>query len=97
MLYEVITLTSEAWNTPYSSRVDAITNFQHTSAVGDELYVDDLSYNSVEKSESEIEEIKEIALKEPMLVNRLINNEGSVTAVNITVRLPGEDSTKEIP
>lgn len=90
-------LTSEAWNTPYSSRVDAITNFQYTSAVGDELYVDDLSYNSVEKSESEIEEIKEIALKEPMLVNRLINNEGSVTAVNITVRLPGEDSTKEIP
>ena len=36
-------LTAEAWNTPYSSRVDAVTNFQYTRAVGDDLYVDDLS------------------------------------------------------
>ena len=36
-------LTTEAWNTPYSSRVDALTNYQHTRAEGDDLYVDDLS------------------------------------------------------
>jgi len=90
-------LTSQSWNTPYSSRVDAITNFQHTSAQGDDLYVDDLSYNSLNKSESEINDIKEIALKEPMLVNRIVNETGSVTAINITVRLPGEDSAKEVP
>ncbi|WP_350286855.1 MMPL family transporter [uncultured Croceitalea sp.] len=90
-------LTAEAWNTPYSSRVDAVTNFQHTSAVGDDLYVDDLSYESASKTESEILEIKEKALKEPLLVHRLINEEGSVTAINITVRLPGEDSALEIP
>ena len=96
-LVAIESLTSEAWNTPYSSRVDAVTNFQHTSAIGDELYVDDLSYNSIDKSELEIKGIKEIALKEPMLLNRLINTDGSVTAVNITVRLPGEDSAKEVP
>ena len=90
-------LTTEAWNTPYSSRVDAITNFQHTSAVGDDLYVDDLSYESSLKTDSEILEIKEKALKEPLLVNRIVNEEGSVTAINITVRLPGVDSAKEIP
>ncbi|WP_299226644.1 efflux RND transporter permease subunit [uncultured Psychroserpens sp.] len=90
-------LTSEAWNTPYSSRVDALTNFQHTSAVGDDLYVDDLSYESSLKSESDILEIKEKALKEPLLVNRILNESGSVTAINITVRLPGKDSAKEIP
>ncbi|PIB38641.1 efflux RND transporter permease subunit [Maribacter sp. 4G9] len=90
-------LTAEAWNTPYSSRVDAVTNFQHTSAVGDDLYVDDLSYESTSKTEIEILEIKEKALKEPLLVHRLINEEGSVTAINITVRLPGEDSALEIP
>ncbi|MEM9023986.1 MAG: MMPL family transporter, partial [Bacteroidota bacterium] len=28
---------------------------------------------------------------------RIINEQGSVTAVNVTVRLPGEDSAKEIP
>ncbi len=90
-------LTAEAWNTPYSSRVDAITNFQHTSAQGDDLYVDDLSYESSLKTTSEIEEIKKKALKEPLLVNRLLNEKGSVTAINVTVRLPGKDSAKEIP
>jgi len=90
-------LTTEAWNTPYSSRVDAITNFQYTSAEGDDLYVDDLSYESASKTVAEIAEIKDKALNEPLLVNRIINEEGSVTAINITVRLPGEDSAKEIP
>ncbi len=90
-------LTAESWNTPYSSRVDAITNFQHTKAEGDDLYVDDLSYESSLKTKEEIEEIKKNALKEPLLVNRIINKKGSVTAINITVKLPGEDSSKEIP
>ncbi|WP_033956677.1 efflux RND transporter permease subunit [Psychroserpens jangbogonensis] len=90
-------LTTESWNTPYSSRVDALTNFQHTSAEGDDLYVDDLSYESSLKSNTEIAEIKEKALKEPLLVNRILNEKGSVTAINITVRLPGVDSAKEIP
>ena len=45
-------LTKESWNTPYSSRVDALTNFQHTSAVEDDLYVDDLSYESSLKSDA---------------------------------------------
>jgi predicted RND superfamily exporter protein len=90
-------LTAESWNTPYSSRVDAITNFQHTSADGDDLYVDDLSYESSLKTAAEVEEIKVKALKEPLLVNRIINEKGSVTAVNVTIRLPGKDSAKEIP
>lgn len=90
-------LTAEAWNTPYSSRVDAVTNFQHTSAEGDDLYVDDLSYDSANKTESEIKEIRKKALKEPLLVHRIINEQGSVTAINITVKLPGIDSAAEIP
>ncbi len=90
-------LTAEAWNTPYSSRVDAVTNFQHTSAEGDDLYVDDLSYESSLKSDAEIKEIKAKALKEPLLVHRILNESGSVTAINITVKLPGENSATEIP
>jgi predicted RND superfamily exporter protein len=90
-------LTADAWNTPYSSRVDAVTNFQHTSANEDDLYVDDLSYNSATKTDAEILEIREKALKEPLLVHRIINKEGSVTAINVTVRLPGENSAAEIP
>lgn len=90
-------LTATSWNTPFSSRVDAITNFQHTRAEEDDLYVEDLSYETSNKSEADILKIKEIALKEPLLVNRIINEKGSVTAINITVRLPGKDSAKELP
>jgi predicted RND superfamily exporter protein len=90
-------LTTLSWNTPYSSRVDALTNFQYTSAEGDDLYVDDLSYESSLKTPEEIAEIKRRALSEPLLVNRILNTQGSVTAVNITVKLPGKDSAKEIP
>ncbi len=90
-------MTAEAWNTPYSSRVDAITNFQHTSAEGDDLYVDDLSYESASKTDQDIQDIRRKALKEPLLVHRIINEEGSVTAINVTVRLPGENSAEEIP
>ena len=90
-------LTATAWNTPYSSRVDAITNFQYTRAEGDDLYVDDLSYESTTKTDAEIAKIKEIAIKEPLLINRIINEKGSVTAINVTLRLPGVDTAAEIP
>ncbi len=85
-------LTAEAWQTPYSSRVDAITNFQYTRAEGDDLYVDDLISDAMNKSDDELQALKEIAINDSRLVNRLINNDGSVTAVNVTVRLPDVDN-----
>jgi len=85
-------LTSKAWQTPYSSRVDAITNFQYTRAVEDDLYVDDLISDALSKSDKEIADIKQIATTDIRLVKRLVNSEGTVTAVNITVRLPDSDN-----
>ena len=81
-------LTQESWQTPHSSRVDGITNFQHTRAVEDDLYVEDLVENANEKTAKELLEIKEIAVNEPLLKHRLINEEGKVTAINITLKLP---------
>ncbi len=85
-------LTAEAWQTPYSSRVDAITNFQYTRAVEDDLYVDDLIENAAKKSPAELKELKNIATTDPRLVHRLINEAGTATAVNVTVRLPEQDN-----
>lgn len=85
-------LTAEAWQTPYSSRVDAITNFQYTRAVEDDLYVDDLIENAAAKSPAELKELKDIATSDPRLVHRLINEEGTATAINVTVRLPEQDN-----
>lgn len=91
-------LTQKSWKTPYSSRVDAITNFQYTKAVEDDLYVDDLIENASNKSEVEIAELRKIATTDPRTKNRLVNEEGTVTAVNITVRVPDADNgeNKEI-
>jgi len=83
-------LTTQAWNIPFSSRVDAITNFQHTRAEGDDLFVDDLSYETALKSDEEIQKIKKVALSEPLLVNRIINESGTVTAINVTIKFPNE-------
>jgi len=35
-------LTDAGWQTPYSARVDSLTNYQHSWAEGDELTVEDL-------------------------------------------------------
>jgi len=88
-------LTARAWKTPYSSRVDALTNFQYTRAVDDDLYVEDLAGDIAQKSDSVIQHIKTIALHEPLLINRLINKNGSVTALNITVKIPGKTATEK--
>jgi uncharacterized protein len=80
--------TKEAWKTPHSTRVDAISNFQYTRSTGDDLFVDDLIRNAGAKSKGELDQIKAIAIADPRMVNRLVNEKGSVTAVNITVKIP---------
>ncbi len=89
-LSAIESLTSQSWQTPYSSRVDAITNFQHTYSQGDDLFVEDLVEQADGKNTRELNKIATIALEEPLLVNRLLNEQGTVTAINITVKLPGE-------
>ncbi len=42
VLTAVAELTEQAWQVPYSIRVDSITNFQHTHAEEDDLIVEDL-------------------------------------------------------
>lgn len=78
-------LTERSWQLPFSTRVDSITNYQHTQVEEDDLIVADL----VEFPEDvDLEYVKNVALNEPLLVKRLISPEGHVTAVNVTVQLP---------
>ena len=85
-------LTEELWQLPYSSRVDSITNFQHTVAVGDDLTVADLVTDPFSLTEKDLENIKQVALNEPLLVHRLISSTGHVTGVNVIVQLPGKNA-----
>ena len=88
-------LTKASWQTPFSSRVDAITNYQHTRAVEDDLYVNDLVEDAMSKSDSEIAEIKRIATSEHVLVHRLLDEQGTITAVNITLKFNGSDPLEQ--
>ncbi|MDJ0880378.1 MAG: MMPL family transporter [Gammaproteobacteria bacterium] len=90
-------LTELAWQTPYSTRVDSITNFQHTRADGDDLIVENLVYEDDDLTPQRIEDIKQIAINEPLLVNRLVSNSGHVTGINVTIELKGENVTTENP
>lgn len=97
MLAAIEELTHSAWQIPYSLRVDSITNFQHTRSVGDDLLVADLVKNATSLSATELAQVRETALAEPLLAQRLISKDGRVTALNVTVQLPERDLQKEVP
>jgi len=90
-------LTEQAWQLPFSIRVDSVSNFQHTLAEDDDLIVKDLVEDAEALSIDEIKNIKKVAMKEPLLINKLISKTAAVTGVNATIQLPGKDETKEVP
>ena len=89
-------LTKAAWQIPYSIRVDSITNFQYTYAEGDDLVVEDLVIDPMSLSVSSLERVRQIAVSEPLLVNRLISPQTHVTGVNVTIQLPGIKPEMEV-
>ncbi|MBT4837916.1 MAG: hypothetical protein HON94_11285, partial [Methylococcales bacterium] len=81
-------LTEKSWQVPYSSRVDSITNYQHTEAEEDDLIVEDLVLDADELSQDDLKKIKQVTMNEPLLKNRLVSLKGNVAAVNINIELP---------
>ncbi len=96
-LAAIADITERAWQTPYSIRIDSLSNFQHTKAEEDDLVVGDLYENATELSNEALQQIKAIALAEPLLVHRLIAPDAKTAAINITVELPGKDLNAEGP
>ncbi len=89
-------LTEQAWLLPYTTRVDSLSNYQHTTAEEDDLYVADLLEGYPDLSDQEISDIRNIAVNEPLLIYRLVDPQGKVTAVNATMYLP-EKADTEVP
>jgi len=89
-LQAITELTAEAWNTPYSTRVDSLSNFQYTYAEEDDLTVADLIEEPASLSDAELANIKQIAMAQPLLMNRLLPPTADVTGINISFELPAE-------
>lgn len=90
-------LTKASWQVPYSTRVDSVTNFQYTYAEEDDMIVEDLVMSTKNLSAQKLDEIKQIAINEPLLLNKIISQTGHVSVVNVTVQLPGANPLDETP
>ena len=88
-------LTERSWQIPYATRVDSLTNFQHTTAGGDDILVRDLVDESTFNDADERSHIRAVALSEPRLAARLIAKDGAVAGINVDVQLPGDDDLRE--
>jgi len=89
-------ITRASWKIPYSLRVDSITNFQYTWAEGDDLVVQDLVENAESFTDEQLKKVQDVALAEPLLLNRLITKKTDITGINTTINTPNE-SPAEIP
>lgn len=90
-------MTEEAWQVPYSRRVDSISNFQHTYAEDDDMIVENLFEYSSDLTADEIADKQAVALKDPVLAGNLIAYDGKATGINITINLPGVNQAAEVP
>lgn len=75
--------TESAWQLPNVVRVDSISNFQHTTADGDDLLVQSLIGSVTELNKERIATIKNVSLNEPFLLNSLVSDTGHATGINI--------------
>lgn len=94
-LQAVVELTELSWQTPYSSRVDSLTNFQYTYAEEDDLIVEDLVEDPSSIDDQTMAKLKEIALSQPLLVKRLLSPAAHVTGININFQLPNINPEQE--
>lgn len=90
-------LTEKSWKIPYSQRVESLNNFQHVTVDGDSISTADMVSAPEQLTDASLADLKKTATSEPFLVNSLVNPEGSVAGVRVTLNMPGKDQIKEVP
>ena len=85
-------LTEKAWNLPYATRVNSLTNYQHTAVDGDDLNTDYLLDDPDSLTPKKIQLIKTITLNEPSLINLLTDKKGQVTGITVRLTMPKDIS-----
>lgn len=84
-------LTEAGWTLPYATRVDSLTNFQHATAVGDDVDIRALvTKPAPDLTPEELASIRRIATSEPLLLGSLLARDERTTGINTTLRLPAK-------
>ena len=85
----LVELTEAAWGAPYSSRVDSLTNYSHSEALGeDDLVVAPLVEDASSLSDLDLTRIETIAMGSVDLVGRLVADDGRTAGMAINFALP---------
>ncbi len=87
-------ITEASWQIPYSIRVDSVTNFQNTRAIG----MDDLEVRAIVPYKEDINPESSIyaedtILGEPILAGRLLSKDARTAAVIVSATPPRDDAT----
>lgn len=91
----MVDVTDKSWLLPFATRVDSMSNFQYTQAEEDDLIVSDLIENPENYTVQDFARIKTILAKEPLLLDRLVDDKGKAAAVAITIHFPTEKNEVE--
>ena len=83
-------LTEAAWRVPYSTRVDSLTNYNHSEAFEDDLAVEPLVYGASDLTDDDLGRIEQIALDAVEISGRLVSRDGRVAGLAINFALPDE-------
>ena len=87
-LVAVEKLTEALWQTPYSTRVDSITNYSHTEGQEDTLIVEPLVDDATFLDDGEIERVRSIALTTQETVGRFVSRDGRLAGLTVSLALP---------
>ena len=83
-------LTAEAWQLDHSIRVDSLANFQHSRSVDDDMYVNALVEQAGTLDEQALAYVREVALGDPALVDRLVTADGRYAAMVVNFAIDGK-------
>ena len=91
----VVELTEKAWQLPLSTRVESISNYQHTYDEDGDLVVEDL----IAKDSAILDNIpfiQQALINTPEVYGRLLSRGEDVTVIDTTIQLPDGDQTQEV-
>ncbi len=84
-------LTEALWQTPYSVRVDSITNYLHTEGTEDSLIVERLVDDPASLDSTKIDRIRKIALTTQETAGRFVSPDGRLAGLIVSLAIPDED------
>ncbi|MYJ86806.1 MAG: MMPL family transporter, partial [Rhodobacteraceae bacterium] len=96
VLAAIESLTDSAWQVPYSTRVDSLTNYLHSWAEEDDLIVEELVIDAPSLSDEEVMRINEIAMSDNDVAGRLASMDGRVAGLVINYSLPEGHSDEAV-